>query len=54
MAGPKDCSPLEQTPVPVAKLAEAVGLYYVDIKRFGGKVHITGLSEKAIDQTSID
>jgi len=37
----------------VAELAEAVGLHYVDIKRFGGDVRITGFSKKAIDGISV-
>lgn len=39
---------------PMAGLAEAVGLYYVDVKRFGDDVRITGLLEKALDEISID
>jgi diaminohydroxyphosphoribosylaminopyrimidine deaminase/5-amino-6-(5-phosphoribosylamino)uracil reductase len=38
---------------PMAKLAEAVGLHYVDIKRFGDDVRITGFSKKAINEISI-
>jgi diaminohydroxyphosphoribosylaminopyrimidine deaminase/5-amino-6-(5-phosphoribosylamino)uracil reductase len=38
---------------PMAELTEAVGLYYVDIKRFGADVRITGFSKKAIDEISI-
>jgi len=38
---------------PMAELAEAVGLHYVDIKRFGDDVRITGFSKKAIDEISI-
>jgi len=38
---------------PMAQLTKAVGLHYVDIKRFGDDVCLTGLSEKAINETSI-
>lgn len=38
---------------PMAGLAEGIGLHYVDIKRFGGDVRITGFSKKAIDEISI-
>jgi diaminohydroxyphosphoribosylaminopyrimidine deaminase/5-amino-6-(5-phosphoribosylamino)uracil reductase len=38
---------------PMAELTEAVGLYYVDIKRLGDDVRITGFSKKAIDEISI-
>lgn len=38
---------------PMAELAGAVGLHYVDIKDFGGDVRISGLSEKAIRALSI-
>ena len=37
----------------MAELSEAVGLYYVDIKRFGDDVRITGLSEKAVSEISL-
>ena len=39
---------------PMAELAEAVSLHYVDIKRFGDDVRITGFAKKAIDEISID
>ncbi|MGA1979226.1 MAG: bifunctional diaminohydroxyphosphoribosylaminopyrimidine deaminase/5-amino-6-(5-phosphoribosylamino)uracil reductase RibD [Sedimentisphaerales bacterium] len=35
---------------PMAELIEAVGLHYVDIKRFGNDVRIAGFSKKAIDE----
>jgi diaminohydroxyphosphoribosylaminopyrimidine deaminase/5-amino-6-(5-phosphoribosylamino)uracil reductase len=38
---------------PMAELAEAFGLHYVDIKRFGDDVRISGFSKKAIDEVSI-
>ena len=38
---------------PMAELAEGFGLHYVDIKRFGDDVRLTGLSEKAIRALSI-
>jgi diaminohydroxyphosphoribosylaminopyrimidine deaminase/5-amino-6-(5-phosphoribosylamino)uracil reductase len=38
---------------PMAELTEAVGLHYVDIKRFGDDVRIAGLSEKVISEMSI-
>jgi diaminohydroxyphosphoribosylaminopyrimidine deaminase/5-amino-6-(5-phosphoribosylamino)uracil reductase len=38
---------------PTAELAEAFGLHYVDIKRFGDDVRISGFSKKAIDEVSI-
>jgi len=37
----------------MAELTEAVGLYNVDIKRFGDDVRLTGLSKKALDEISI-
>jgi len=39
---------------PMAELDEAFGLHYVDIKRFGDDVRISGFSKKAIDEISID
>ena len=39
---------------PMAELANAVDLHYVDIKRFGDDVRISGFSKKAIDEISID
>jgi len=33
---------------PMAELTEAIGLHYVDIKRFGDNVRLTGLTEKAL------
>jgi len=38
---------------PMAELSEAVDLHYVDIKRFGDDVCLTGLSEKALGEISI-
>ncbi len=38
---------------PMAELAEAFGLHYVDIKRFGDDVRISGFSKKAIDEISV-
>jgi diaminohydroxyphosphoribosylaminopyrimidine deaminase/5-amino-6-(5-phosphoribosylamino)uracil reductase len=38
---------------PMAKLSEAVGLHYVDIKRFGDDVCLTGLSKKTLDEISV-
>jgi len=38
---------------PMAELTEAVGLHYVDIKRFGDDVRLTGLTEKAVTELSI-
>jgi diaminohydroxyphosphoribosylaminopyrimidine deaminase/5-amino-6-(5-phosphoribosylamino)uracil reductase len=38
---------------PMAELAEAVGLHYVDTRRFGGDVRLTGLSKKAIEEILI-
>jgi len=38
---------------PMAGLSEALGLHYVDIKRFGDDVCLTGLSKKALDEISI-
>jgi len=38
---------------PMAGLAEAFGLHYVDIKRFGDDVRISGFSKKAIDEISV-
>ena len=38
---------------PMAELTEAVGLHYVDIKRFGDDVCLTGLSKKALDEISV-
>ncbi|GAG96418.1 unnamed protein product, partial [marine sediment metagenome] len=38
---------------PMAELTEAVGLYNVDIKRFGDDVRLTGLSKKTLDEISI-
>jgi diaminohydroxyphosphoribosylaminopyrimidine deaminase/5-amino-6-(5-phosphoribosylamino)uracil reductase len=38
---------------PMAELIEAVGLHYVDIKRFGDDVRITGFAKKAIDENLI-
>lgn len=37
----------------MAELTEAVDLHYVDIKRFGDDVRLTGLSKKALDEISI-
>jgi len=38
---------------PMAELAKAFGLHYVDIKRFGDDVRISGFSKKAIDEISV-
>ncbi len=35
---------------PMAELSGAVGLYYVDTKRFGDDIRITGLPEKTVDE----
>ena len=38
---------------PMAELTQAVGLHYVDVKRFGDDVCLTGLLKKALDEISI-
>ncbi|MFH1884027.1 MAG: bifunctional diaminohydroxyphosphoribosylaminopyrimidine deaminase/5-amino-6-(5-phosphoribosylamino)uracil reductase RibD [Planctomycetota bacterium] len=38
---------------PLAELTEAIGLHYVDIKRFGDDVRLTGLTEKGITDCGI-
>jgi diaminohydroxyphosphoribosylaminopyrimidine deaminase/5-amino-6-(5-phosphoribosylamino)uracil reductase len=38
---------------PMAESAKAVDLHYVDIKRFGDDVRISGFSKKAIDEISV-
>jgi len=38
---------------PMAELSKAVGLHYVDIKRFGDDVCLTGLSKKTLDEISV-
>jgi diaminohydroxyphosphoribosylaminopyrimidine deaminase/5-amino-6-(5-phosphoribosylamino)uracil reductase len=38
---------------PVAELTTSFDLHYVDIKRFGDNVCLTGLSKKALDEVSI-
>ena len=38
---------------PMAELTQAIGLHYVDIKRFGDDVRLTGLSKKALDEISV-
>jgi diaminohydroxyphosphoribosylaminopyrimidine deaminase/5-amino-6-(5-phosphoribosylamino)uracil reductase len=38
---------------PMAELTKSFGLHYVDIKRFGDDVKISGLSKKALDEISI-
>jgi diaminohydroxyphosphoribosylaminopyrimidine deaminase/5-amino-6-(5-phosphoribosylamino)uracil reductase len=38
---------------PMTQLTGAVGLNYVDVKRFGDDVRLTGLTKKAINETSI-
>jgi diaminohydroxyphosphoribosylaminopyrimidine deaminase/5-amino-6-(5-phosphoribosylamino)uracil reductase len=38
---------------PMAKLTQAVGLYHVDIKRFGDDVRLIGLTEKALRAISV-
>ena len=38
---------------PMAELTEAVGLHYVDIKRFSDDIRLAGLTEKAISELSI-
>ena len=38
---------------PMAELTEAVGLHYVDTKRFGDDVRLTGLSKKALAEILI-
>ena len=37
----------------MSDVAEAVGLHYVDIKRFDDDIRLTGLSKKAIDEISV-
>jgi diaminohydroxyphosphoribosylaminopyrimidine deaminase/5-amino-6-(5-phosphoribosylamino)uracil reductase len=37
----------------MAKLTEAVGLHYVDIKRFGDDVRLTGICKKTLQELSI-
>jgi len=38
---------------PMAELTESFGLHYVNIKRFGSDLRLTGLSEKALDEISV-
>jgi len=38
---------------PMAELAESFDLHYVDTKRFGDDIRLTGLSKKALDEISI-
>ncbi len=38
---------------PMAELTQAVGLHYVDIKRFGGDVRLRGLTAKALGEISL-
>jgi diaminohydroxyphosphoribosylaminopyrimidine deaminase/5-amino-6-(5-phosphoribosylamino)uracil reductase len=38
---------------PMAELTEVFGLHYVDVKRFGDDVCLTGLSKKAIEEISV-
>jgi len=38
---------------PMMELSEALGLHYVDVKRFGDDIRLTGLTEKALRQLSI-
>jgi diaminohydroxyphosphoribosylaminopyrimidine deaminase/5-amino-6-(5-phosphoribosylamino)uracil reductase len=38
---------------PMTELSEAIGLHYVDTKRLGGDVRLTGLLQKALDEISI-
>jgi diaminohydroxyphosphoribosylaminopyrimidine deaminase/5-amino-6-(5-phosphoribosylamino)uracil reductase len=38
---------------PMGELSEAIGLNYVDVKRFGDDVCLTGLSKKALDEIGI-
>lgn len=38
---------------PMAELTQSFGLHYVDIKRFGDDVRITGMSEKTLSELSI-
>ena len=38
---------------PMAELTETVGLNYIDTKRFGDDIRLTGLSKKALDEISI-
>ncbi len=38
---------------PMAELIQAIGLHYVDIKRFGDDVRLTGLTGKALSEISV-
>jgi len=38
---------------PMMELSEALGLHYVDVKRFADDIRLTGLTEKALRQLSI-
>ena len=38
---------------PMAELTQAIGLHYVDIKRFGDDVRLTGLTGKALSEISV-
>ena len=37
----------------MGELSEAIGLNYVDVKRFGDDVCLTGLSKEALDEIGI-
>jgi len=38
---------------PMAELTGAIGLHYVDVKRFGDDVRLTGFLQKALDEISV-
>lgn len=38
---------------PMVKLSDALGLHYVDIKRFGDDIRISGLTEKAVNEIGL-
>ena len=38
---------------PMAKLTEVIDLHYVDVKRFGDDVCLTGLLKKTLDEISV-
>jgi hypothetical protein len=37
----------------MVKLSDAVGLKYVDIKRFGDDIRVSGLTEKAVNEIGL-
>jgi diaminohydroxyphosphoribosylaminopyrimidine deaminase/5-amino-6-(5-phosphoribosylamino)uracil reductase len=51
---PKILSPQGSVDItePMAELTEAIALHYVDTKRFGNDVRLTGLLQKALDEIS--